>query len=129
MPYLQKAGHRISGKEQRRDLRVGLRLEVCWADICRGRAAITSDLSVSGCYIESLVAVVVGDRILFEMRLPTGRSLELLGEVLYQHKAIGFGIRFLQLTALQREYLTMLVDYASPQSAISRVPLVASAKA
>lgn len=129
MPYLQRTGQNITGKEQRRDRRVPLRLEISWGGICRGRVAITSDLSVNGCYIETLVAVDVGDRFLFEMQLPSGHSLELLGEVLYRHRTIGFGIRFVQVTALQRSSLTMLVEHASrAQSAISRPRLVASAR-
>jgi hypothetical protein len=130
MPYLQRTGRRIPSRDQRQDMRVPLRLEISWAAICSGRAAITSDLSVSGCYIESLVAVDVGDMILFNIKLPTGRSMQLLGEVLYQQIPIGFGIRFVRVTDLQRKALAMLVDYASQaQSAISRPRLVASAKA
>lgn len=130
MPYPQRVGHRNPGKEQRRDLRVPLRLEVSWGAICRSRTAITTDLSVSGCYIESLVAVDTGDTILLDMKLPTGRFLRLLGEVLYQHSTIGFGVRFVGLTDVQHRALALLVEYASQaQSAISRPSLAASAKA
>jgi hypothetical protein len=41
-------------REQRKDLRVPLRLEVRWNGFSGNLPAVTSDVSLGGCYIESL---------------------------------------------------------------------------
>ena len=57
-----------------------------------------SDLSVSGCYIDSIVNVPVGEAVSFNLNLPTGHSLLLNGEVVYTLPGMGFGIRFTNLS-------------------------------
>jgi hypothetical protein len=99
-------------KEERRHIRVPLRLEVSWDGISSREPAITSDVSMGGCYVESLEQAAVGDVLCFEFKLPEEGSLQLYGEVLYQHPTIGFGMCFRNLDDLQRSILLRLINHA-----------------
>lgn len=94
--------------EQRKDLRVPLRLEVRWNGFSGGTPAVTSDISLGGCYIESLYPVTIGDILDFDFRPATSKALRLRGQVLYSHQNIGFGVRFTDLNARQ-QVLELLV--------------------
>jgi hypothetical protein len=98
-------------REERLHPRVPLRLEVSWNGN-NTRTAITTDISRGGCYVESIVQVVVGDIHRFELQLAPGLSVELEGEVRYVHPTIGFGVRFGHLTNLQLQTLLQLLGSA-----------------
>ena len=97
--------------EQRKDLRVPLRLEVRWNGFSGRNAAITSDISLGGCYIESLYPVTIGDILDFDFRPATTEAVRLSGQVLYSHQNIGFGVRFMDLKARQ-QILQLLMSSA-----------------
>jgi len=95
--------------EKRKHVRVPLRLEAHWNGLARKDPAVTSDLSSGGCYIESIDDVKVGQILNLELKLPSQRTLPLHGEVRYTHPMIGFGIRFVEVPALQQAVLTSLL--------------------
>lgn len=99
--------------EKRRDERVSLPLEA----LCEGHSgkytARLSDVSLGGCYVETLAVVSVGEHIRFEIQLPTGRWLPLQGEVVYHQPNLGFGVRFTELSELEREMLASVIEYGS----------------
>jgi hypothetical protein len=88
--------------EQRKDLRMPLRLEVRWNGFSGGSSAVTSDISLGGCYIESLHPVAIGDILDFDFRPATSEALRLRGQVLYSHQNIGFGVRFMDFKSRQQ---------------------------
>ena len=98
-------------QEQRKDLRVPIRLEVRWDGFSGAVPAITSDISLGGCYIESLYPVTMGDILDFEFRPSTLAALQVQGQVLYSHPNIGFGVRFTDLRARQ-QILELLIPRA-----------------
>jgi hypothetical protein len=100
-------------EERRNQERVPLVLEVRWHSLSGKHTARISDLSLSGCYIETMAQVSVDETIRFEVQLPTERWLPLVGEVVYHLPPMGFGVRFKLLTGMQREVIESLVDYAS----------------
>lgn len=102
-------------EERRRDERVPLVLDVRWESLSGKHSARISDMSLSGCYVEAMGQVTVGELIRFEVQLPTGRWLPLIGEVIYYLPAMGFGIRFRTLTQKQREVIANLLDYMRPE--------------
>lgn len=102
------------GDERRNEERVPLVLDMRWDSLSGKRAARISDMSLSGCYIESLGQVVVGELIRFEVQLPTGRWMPLVGEVVYHLPSMGFGVRFRTLTEAQKEVVASLLDYVKP---------------
>lgn len=98
-------------QEQRKEVRVPVRLEVQW-DRWESRSPdVTSDVSLSGCYIESLNPVTVGEVLSLGLRLPCSETLPLRCEVRYHQPTIGFGIKFLQLSSFQRAALEGLIAY------------------
>jgi c-di-GMP-binding flagellar brake protein YcgR len=99
--------------ERRRDERIALPLEAHYEALSGKYVARLSDVSLGGCYVESLAQVSVGETIRFEIQLPTGRWLPLQGEVVYHHPHLGFGVRFTDLSELEREMLASIIEYGS----------------
>jgi len=98
--------------EHRKDTRVPVRLEVEWASGQRSRCPdVTSDLSLGGCYIESLNPVKVGQVLNLNLLLPANKTLPFRGEVRYHQPTIGFGIKFLGLSQFERDTLAALINY------------------
>jgi hypothetical protein len=114
------------GLEQRKDKRLPVRLQVQWNGNVRGakNRDITSDVSVGGCYVESLDPVSVGQVLDLGLRLPSTRTLPLRGEVRYHQPNIGFGIKFLGLSRLQRANLEALMHHIGKRTSASGPPLV-----
>jgi hypothetical protein len=78
-------------------------------------SARTADLSLQGCYIDTLNPFPVGTR----MRLQLAKSdqrLELLAEVTSSHVGSGMGLIFEQLTSAQTDTLIMWLENTSSQS-------------
>ena len=105
-------------KEKREDARFPLKLELRWQDRAGLHLASTGDIGRGGCFITSDQMVPVGDRIMFELKTPTGRWMRLFGEVIYHMPDAGFGVRFKLLTAVDRDTLTLLLDYAKGMSPV-----------
>lgn len=99
--------------ERRGEQRYLLPLEVRWESLSGQYAARINDLSLSGCYIESLAQVAPGDEIHFEIRLPTGFLMPLRGVVVYYQPNLGFGVKFVSLTMMERNVLSRVLN--SPQ--------------
>ena len=71
--------------------------------------ARTGDLSMGGCFIDTIGQVTVGEAIDFKLRLPAGEWIELRGEVTYQYPNMGFGVRFTDISDADRKRLEWLV--------------------
>ncbi|HJP95480.1 MAG TPA: PilZ domain-containing protein [Pyrinomonadaceae bacterium] len=98
-------------REQRENPRIPLRLEVRWNG-CETRIPdVTTDVSLGGCYIESLNSVTVGEVLNLGLRLPFSDTLPVSCEVRYHQPTIGFGLKFLQLSSFQRAALEGLIAY------------------
>ena len=98
-------------EDKRKYERVALPLEAHCEGLSGKYTARLSDVSLGGCYVESLARVSEGECIRFEIQLPTGRWLPLQGEVVYHQSNIGFGVRFTELSELEREMLTSIIEY------------------
>jgi hypothetical protein len=101
--------------ERRQCERVRLPLEVRWEGLSGRHAARVYDLSLSGCYVETLGQVTRGERIRFEVELPTGRWLSLEGEVMHEQPNMGFGLRLVNLSETSLGMLAHLLEYAADQ--------------
>ena len=91
------------------DRRIQERWEVCLDAVWDGKSgnysARVTDLSETGCYVDSLGEACVGEILAFKLLLPNGEWLELNGEVAHQTPPLGFGMRFVNLTDQQLETL------------------------
>lgn len=95
--------------ERRKDQRSPLPLEVRWEAHSGKSVARVSDLSMGGCYIETLGEVIEGERISFQIQLPNNEWLQLEGVVIYKHPNFGFGVRFDSLSDSRKEILASVL--------------------
>ena len=98
--------------ERRGDERVRFPLEVRWEGLSGGHTARVYDISLSGCYIETLGDVQTGERVSFEIQSPTGRWLLFEGRVVHHQRNMGFGLRLVNLFDARRDTLSRLLEYA-----------------
>jgi PilZ domain len=88
-------------------------------DFATGRRdARISDLSLGGCFVDSILDINAGEKTDFSILIPTGEWLKLTGEIIHSITRIGFGIRFINLTEDQRFLIeqTILTYGGDPQA-------------
>ena len=68
-----------------------------------------SDLSEGGCYVDCWAGVQPGDTLQFEIVLPDGGRLPVIGEVAYAFEGLGFGVKFAEMGETERGALRELV--------------------
>ncbi len=93
----------------RKYTRLHIPLEVEMDFSSGAREARISDLSIGGCFVDSILNVDEGERVSFIIRLSAQESLSLSGDIVYSMPGIGFGIRFDELTEEQRFHLEHLI--------------------
>lgn len=96
-------------KYTRFDERYSLPLEIHWESLSGKHEARISDISLGGCFMESLAQVSIGDEVNFEIELPTGGRMPLRGEVVHHQPNLGFGVRFAGLSMMERNVLTHVI--------------------
>jgi len=97
--------------ERRNNERVPVSFEAKIGGGYQGYRARVTDLSLGGCYVETMTLVGINELLTIEVRMPTGNWLKLKGQVIYCHAHIGFGIRFFQLTQLEIDVVRNLIEY------------------
>ncbi len=98
-------------KDLRQNERINISLEVAVEFSSGKREVRISDLSMSGCFIDSIAPVVKGESVIFMVRLlTTGEQLKLNGEVVYIFPNTGFGIRFTDLTEKEQNLIKQLIE-------------------
>lgn len=78
--------------------RFPLSLEVILNFLSGEREARISDISIEGCFIDTILFVPKGEIFAFKIRLTTGQWLQLKGEVIYCLQNSGFGVRFVDMS-------------------------------
>ena len=78
----------------RKHERVPLSLEAFSESSSGKREARISDLSMGGCYVDTIVTLPVGEEVIISIRMPTGEWMRLAGEVTHCFPGVGFGLRF-----------------------------------
>src|SRR5947209_5927143 len=95
--------------ELRAQERVPVSLEVVCESASGKRDARMSDINTSGCYIDSIAQVALGEVVTFKARLPTGHWVQLRGEVVDSELHTGFDLRFTDLTEEEETLLAELI--------------------
>ena len=93
-------------------MRVRFPLEMRWEGLSGRHTARVYDISLSGCYVETLGEVQQGERVRFELQSPTGRWLPFEGEVVHRQPNMGFGLRLAETSGPQNDTLAELIEYA-----------------
>jgi hypothetical protein len=71
------------------------------------REARISDLSLGGCFVDSIAKVVGGEFLSLKLTV-AGKTFRLQGEIVYVYPNVGFGLRFTDLTENDRVLLEEL---------------------
>jgi hypothetical protein len=97
-------------EERREEERVTVSLEVKWEGGSGNHTARISDISLGGCYLDTLGTAAPGEIISLTIKLPDGSLLKLRGEVAYQLHNLGFSVCFTFLTDEEQYRLTQLIN-------------------
>lgn len=69
------------------------------------RESKITDLSLGGCYVESMTSFGPGDPVAFDLIDTAGGSVGFTGEVAFVREGSGFGLRFTNIGPKQMEFL------------------------
>ena len=95
-------------EDRREEERKNVSLEVRWEGGSGHHTARVSDLSLGGCYLDTLGQVEVGEIVGLELKLPDGSWLPLRGSVAFYQPGLGFSICFNFMTD-EEQYLLLQV--------------------
>ena len=99
--------------ERRNQGRVSASIEVLWVGNAGKYESRASDLSLGGCFVDTVAQVELGNIITFSLRLPAEESIELEGEVVYTYPSMGFGLRFTNVSDSDRRKLEGIIKAAA----------------
>ena len=88
---------------------VNVSLDVVWQGGAGKYDARISEISLDGCFIDSMGQEVLGETINFKVRLPSGIWVNLEGKVVQQEYPIGFEVRFSGLNTETRKLVLEVV--------------------
>ena len=97
-------------EERREDPRRAVSVEAWWQGLSGRHEARVSDLSLGGCFIDTLGRADVGEFMLLALKLPAGAWLRLRGQVASVDANTGFSVAFTYLTEEEQQALTQLLD-------------------
>jgi hypothetical protein len=103
----------MDNEEKRRADRIAVALEATWNGEAGLREARVSDISPTGCYVDTIGQAALGDVVDIKVRLPNGDWVTLSGIVVHLHVHLGFGISFTRLSEEQRKSVNQLIDAAT----------------
>jgi hypothetical protein len=100
---------RRSGQERRSSNRYPVEVEIEWQGTVGRSPGSLSDVSLDGCFVLSSGQVNDGDHVKIFVPLSDGMKVEFGGRVANHVLEIGFGLKFDQLSAAQRDLLSTMV--------------------
>jgi Tfp pilus assembly protein PilZ len=99
--------------ERRNEERVPASIEVLWVGNAGKYESRTSDLSLGGCFVDTVGQVELGNIVTVTLQLPAGESIEIEGEVVYTYPSMGFGLRFTTVSDSDRTKLEGIIKAAA----------------
>jgi PilZ domain len=109
--------------ERRKCQRLAANIPARWDGSSRSHACRIEDISVRGCFVNSLGAVGLDQVIDLELRLPSGDWLKLRGVVTSYQPGIGFGLLFSTLSVGEEFTLRRLLTHLITGSLVAESPL------
>ena len=97
--------------ERRSRPRLSVNLEAVWDRESDNHPALITDLSLGGCYLNTVGEIRSGEIVAFRVLLPDGDWLYVEGEVRH-HSGRGFGVQFVDLEREQEEKIAWLLRLA-----------------
>lgn len=99
-------------RERRRNKRKRLLLEAKWESMSNTHEARVDDVSVGGCFVNTLGRVEPKEEVNLQIQLPSGSWLRLRGHVTSYQPGVGFGVAFTSLSEMETAALTELIASA-----------------
>jgi hypothetical protein len=96
--------------ERRSSNRKRLLLEARWESMSGTHEARVDDVSLGGCFVNSVARVELNEAINLEIQLPSGAWLPLRSNVASYHPGVGFGLSFTALTEGEVSLLKQLMS-------------------
>jgi hypothetical protein len=96
--------------EKRKHGRLPLVMEASWEGSGSNSLARTVDISASGCFIDTLGQVEVGETLNLRLTLHDGEHISVQGVVIYQMPSLGFGVQFTRISPADQLRLDALLD-------------------
>jgi PilZ domain len=84
----------------RKHERVPILTEIVLESASGKREARISDISIGGCFIDTIVTARVGEPVALKMTLPPGYVLEVTGTIAYVLDGCGFGVSFTDMSEI-----------------------------
>ena len=97
-------------EERRSNKRKRLLLEARWKSMSSSHEARVEDLSLGGCFVDTLGRVEHNEAVDLEIRLASGEWLALRGQVASYQPGVGFGMSF---TSLSKDKVAALNELMS----------------
>lgn len=85
--------------ERRQYTRLAYPLEGSWSGASGATRCRISDISVTGCFIQSLAAPAVGEEITIAVEFGPDATQTVNGRVAYIERGMGFGVEFVDVDA------------------------------
>ncbi|MBC7901439.1 MAG: PilZ domain-containing protein [Saprospiraceae bacterium] len=89
--------------------RIQIPMEILLDSASGKREARISDLSIGGCFVDSIASFPEGERMQFELRLPDSTVEKMTGEVSYVIEGNGFGMKFVGLSEKQTALISWII--------------------
>jgi hypothetical protein len=96
-------------KENRTQIRFEVSLTGRWEGSASKQNVRIGDLSLGGCYFDTILEVTVGETMFLSILMPNGEWLELRGVVAHHFPRLGFGVRFVDLDENQIRQIRSLL--------------------
>ena len=101
----------LNSMEKRSDKRFTHFTEVVFESASGQREARVSEVSMGGCFVDTIVETPVGENVSFQV-IGYDPPLTFTGVVMYTFPGIGFGLKFTELPGPSQEYLKAVLKEA-----------------
>jgi hypothetical protein len=105
-----------SGREKRRFPRLSKPFDGTWRGASGGSPCRLTDLSLGGCYVQSLATPTKGEETTVTVIFGDGHTMSFVGSVVYTEPNMGFAVEFRPMTKSQVQELGILIDALRAQS-------------
>jgi hypothetical protein len=97
-------------KERRASPRIRRPFEGSWSGASGATRCRIGDISLGGCFVESLATPVVGEATTVTVTFGDEHSMSFSGTVLYIEKSMGFAVKFNPLSGRDRALFEKFLD-------------------
>jgi hypothetical protein len=103
--------------ERRQHYRLVRPFDGSWRGASGTSACRISDISLGGCFVQSVAVPEKGEETTVTVAIPGSRTIALSGTVVYVEPNMGFALRFRPLEAAEHEELSRVIESlkGSPQ--------------